>query len=395
MPTETQASHPRRSCPICLGGESKLLFHQTFATLSESSLMDGYDVRSCKTCGGCFADAIPPQATFDRYYAEMSKYAHGDTGGKISQVDVERFQQVVDSVSPYVKSHESIVDVGCATGYHNLTGFDPSPDCAATARRLYDIEVRPVTINGLDQVTERFDVMLLTGVFEHLCDLESSLILLKRLIKPNGRLYLEVPDASTYYKWYSAPFQFFSMEHVNFFSPKSLPNLLGRHGFACSFANRVKRFLGPKAVEPAVSALFSHMGMPTPIVYDNETEPGVRKYLDLSRSLEAHIHGVIDQLVRDRTPLVVWGVGTHTLRLLKTSSLAKANLISFLDSNSAYQGKTLGGIPIESPDTFNARDLTILISSHVAEQEIKNHIQNKLGWPNKLVCLYESAPTEL
>jgi len=405
MHAKPQAPYPQRPCPICLGRESKILFHQTFATFSESSLMDGYDVVICKTCGGCFADAIPAQEAFDRYYAEMSKYTHGDTDGKISRIDGERFQQVADSVAPYVQPHESIVDVGCATGgllaefkrrgHRNLMGFDPSSACAETARRLYDIEVRPVTINQLGRVTERFDVMMLTGVFEHLCDLESSVALLTRLFKPGGRLYLEVPDASTYFKWYSAPLQFFSMEHINFFSPKSLANLLGRHGFACNFSNRVKRFLGPRAVEPAVSALFTHTGEPASMAYDNETAPGVQKYIDLSRALEARIHGVIDHLVQSRVSLAVWGAGTHTLRLLKTSSLAKTNLVAFLDSNSAYQGKTLQGIPILAPDKFDPRDTTILISSHVFEQEIKDRIQNQLRWPNKLVCLYEEAPTGL
>jgi FlaA1/EpsC-like NDP-sugar epimerase len=131
------------------------------------------------------------------------------------------------------------------------------------------------------------------------------------------------------------------------------------------------------------------------MVYDNEIEPGVQKYLDLSRALEAHLHGVIDHLVQSQVSLAVWGAGTHTLRLLKTSSLAKTNLVAFLDSNSAYQGKTLQGIPILAPDKFDPRDTTILISSHVFEQEIKDRIQNQLRWPNKLVCLYEEAPTGL
>ncbi len=316
MRPETPDSHPKRPCPVCLGKESKLLFQQTFATLSESSLMDGYDVVICRNCGGCYADHIPPQEIFDRYYAEMSKYTHGDRDGKISETDAARFRQIVDAVSPYVEKHESIVDVGCATGgllaefkrrgHQNLIGFEPSPACAETARRLYDLEVRPVGISSLDQAAERFDLVILTVVLEHVCDLDSSLVSLTKLLKPGGRLYLEVPDAGAYYQWFSAPFQFFSMEHINFFSKESLANLLARHGFSCAFANTVTRYGSPKSVEPAVSALFSHTGKPGPIIYDDVTEPALRKYIENSQTLETRINAVIENLAISREPLAVW-----------------------------------------------------------------------------------------
>ena len=131
------------------------------------------------------------------------------------------------------------------------------------------------------------------------------------------------------------------------------------------------------------------------LVRDNELGPALGRYLDNSRALEERILGTIGDLVRGKEPLAVWGVGTHTLRLLKVSELARANIVAFLDSNSRYQDKTLQGVPILAPKDFDRPDVVVLISSHVAEEEIRAQIENNLRWPNKIVCLYEDVPLEL
>ena len=366
--------------------------------------MKGYDLAICGGCGAGYSDAIPPQNIFDRYYEEMSKYERGHFDGAINQIDADRYRHVADSLAPHLKPQDSLADIGCATGallaefkrrgFNNLLGIDPSPACTDAGKRLYGIDMRPMTIGRLHEVTERFDAVILGGVLEHLCDVDASLALVTGILKPGGRLYIEVPDATRYHHWFSAPYQFLSMEHVNFFSPLSLSNLMARHGLRPAFVNRVTRWLGPTAVEPAIAGLFQR-SEDTAFTFDAETEPTLRAYLDVSSKLESRIQSVIDELVEHRTPIAVWGAGTHTLRLLETSSLANANILAFLDSNSRYQGKKLRGIPIVAPNEWTAPTTTILISSHVAEQEIKRQITEVLKWPNPIVCLYEGSPLEL
>jgi SAM-dependent methyltransferase len=338
----------------------------------------------------------------------MSKYEYGATGGMPSGASEERFRQVVNLVAPTLPANASIADVGCATGglldefrrrgFERILGFDPSPGCAAAARSLYGIEVRTMTIKALLAIEERFDVILLTGVLEHIRDLDASLAILLGLLKPQGRLYLEVPDATRYHKWFSAPFQFFSMEHVNFLSPTSLSNLLLRHGLSPVFVRQVDRFLSANAGEPAVAALFELVDKSADLarpVHDKETKPALLQYLDQSRAQEKRISAAILDLIQRQRPLAVWGAGTHTLRLLKTSPLHNANIIAFIDSNSRYQGKTLQGVPILAPEEFNNAEPIVLISSHVAEREIRAQIQDILRWPNEVICLYSEAPVAL
>jgi len=331
----------------------------------------------------------------------MSKYEQSQRSGELSQTDRERFAQIADMLVPRLRPEFRIVDVGCATGgllaelqrrgFNHLLGLDPSPACAAVAKRLYGIKVEIGNIHELKAPDEGFDADVLIGVFEHLPELNDSITSLIRILKPGGLLYLEVPDASSYWQHFSAPYQFLSIEHVNFFSNASLSNLLARHGFDCVFARKVPRHLGPNSIEPGVAALFSLTGKGGPRQLDLETEPALLKYLESSRRLESEIHEKIARVAESHVPVAVWGAGTHTLRLLETSKLADARIVAIIDSNARYQGKKLRGIPIVTPGEFRAADVTIIISSQVAESEIKAQIRNQLGWTNPLICFYENS----
>jgi FlaA1/EpsC-like NDP-sugar epimerase len=79
------------------------------------------------------------------------------------------------------------------------------------------------------------------------------------------------------------------------------------------------------------------------------------------------------------------------MRLLETSNLATARIVAIIDSNPRYKGKQLRGIPIVTPAEFQPADATILISTQVAESEIKAQIRNQLRWTNPIICFYENA----
>jgi SAM-dependent methyltransferase len=306
-------------------------------------------------------------------------------------------------VAPHLQPSHRLLDVGCATGgllaefkrrgFSNLLGLDPSSSCTRITEQLYGIASRSLSISALDQLGDRFDAIFLTGVLEHLRDVDSSLNKVKACLRPGGLIYFEVPDASRYDHHFGAPFQFFSMEHVNFFAPKSLRYLLARHGFSCVFSERLIRYLSPNAIEPAVGGLFrlgSTERDAMALERDDETPPALRRYIQQSRDLEQRILARISALADAGQPLAVWGTGTHTLRLMETSRLPNAQIIAFIDSNPNYQGKTLAGVPVVAPSAFTDTNVDILISSQAAEEEIFQLITQKLRWPNPVHRLYAS-----
>jgi hypothetical protein len=104
--------------------------------------------------------------------------------------------------------------------------------------------------------------------------------------------------------------------------------------------------------------------------------------------MEEQIHRTIDRLASHGKPVIVWGAGAHTLRLLATSRLSEAKITAFVDSNPRYQSKRLLGVPIISPTELKGRSEPVLISSRVFQRDIERQIHHELNCSNELILLY-------
>ena len=392
-----------RVCPVCGSNEKKLLFRQDFAAVELATPVTGYDVVVCMSCGAGYADGIPDQRAFDRYYRDMSKYEYHQREGAESEYDQRRLAIIADVIAPHVPRRDArIVDIGCATGrllanlrergFPNVVGLDPSPACAVAAKKLYDIEVRTMTLAELGAGTERFDVAILVGVLEHLRDLDEAFAHLRTILNPGGLLYVEVPDATTFADWPNAPYQDFSTEHVNFFAPVSLEHLMLRRGFSRVFLEQNHREQSYRTVMSNVSAVFRREAVAPPgrvELFDDDTEPELTRYIEQCRREDRKLQAKLNALADSARPVLVWGVGTHTTRLMATSRLADANIVAFIESNARYHGKVLHGHPIIAPEQLKAHAEPVLVSSRVFQHEIAAQIRDDLGCPNELILLYD------
>jgi SAM-dependent methyltransferase len=237
---------------------------------------------------------------------------------------------------------------------------------------------------------ERFDVVIMVGVLEHLRDLDAAFAHLRALLPPGGLLYVEVPDVTAFADWPNAPYQDFSTEHINFFSPASLRNLMRRHGFSPRFLEQNHRDQSYKTVMSNISAVFCRESVPVPFEpeLDRDTAAGLERYLAQCAADDRRLRDAIDAIVDAQRPILVWGVGTHTTRLMATSRLADANIAAFIESNVRYHGKTLQGRPILPPAALRDRSEPVLVSSRVFQREIADQIRNDLGCGNELILLY-------
>ncbi len=391
-----------RPCPICESRKRTILFHQTFSGFDGGNLLQSYDVVACDTCGLCFADKIPSQAQFDAYYRDLSKYENQSAELKESPYDIRRFEVTASYLQKFLrKPAEHIMEIGCATGlllntlkkkgYTNLTGVDPSPACAVSAKKFYDIKVLTHTLTDISIKDGSADVLILVGVVEHVRDLESAIPKLRNLLSAQGRCFICVPDASQYFRGEDAPFQEFSVEHINFFGPASLGNLFRKHGFKTIDITQAMIEVNHKTITPVLFSIFEKGPMPDePLKFepDQESKRNLITYISDCKSREAKVRLAINQIVEKKEPILVWGTGAQTLRLLANSRLNEALISAFVDSNPKYQGKSLNGIPIISPDTLPGRSEAILISTRPYQNEIESQIRNQLHLKNEIIKLY-------
>jgi SAM-dependent methyltransferase len=375
-----------------------LLYRQSFERFATPGNIDGYDVATCSDCGAGFADNVPPQSAFDQYYRELSKYENVSACSTEPPRVERRLRDAADLIAKHIPSRESrVLEIGCATGqllralhdlgFRKLVGTDPSPACIRAVGEFYGMAGFAATIFTIPVPEEPYDFLVLTGVMEHIRDLDGAINQFQRLLSAGGRVYIEVPDASRYEADQDAPFQEFSVEHINFFSRKSLSNLMVVRGFRVVETDHTVRPLH-EVTCPCVYGVFENSMHPAPIDFDNETELALEAYIKGCSAEDTRIRGLIKQSLRPGARMIVWGVGTHTLRLLATGGLDPATIALFVDSNPKYQQQRLRGIPIVSPAEVSVRSEPILISSCSSQAAIQRQIRNELGLKNPLILLY-------
>lgn len=385
-----------RICPVCFGSEKALLFRQNFNKNADISLMEKYDVVVCGRCGFVFADNIPAPDIFDNYYAVMSKYEFNYKDGVAPKEHIEHFTKIVDFIIPHLKNKGAkILDIGCATGgllsvfkskgYSNLLGIDPSPSCVNAVKKLYDIEAAVNNISNFNS-DKKFDLIILSAVLEHLVDFKGSMQKIRSLLADGGLLFIEVPDAERFDLYVSAPFQQFSVEHINYFSQYSIKNLLSAFSFEMTGikANENKSNL---SIDPDIFVLARKKeNGDVKIIRDAISEPKVKNYITECAKIDVKIKKIIQEKLSDKDKIIVWGVGTHTQRLIG-SGLDISKILYFVDSNVRYIGKKLNGIEIKSPDVIK-EEIPILISTHSYRAEITRQIREILKLNNEIINLY-------
>lgn len=371
---------PLRPCPLCAERNAEVLHHQPFVLPAGHPLDGGYDVVSCLACGVVYADTAVPQETYDRYYAELSKYEDSatGTGGGDQAWDEARLTELAATLARYLPAWEAkVVDVGCAKGgllrslsalgFHRLYGVDPSPRCAAAAGSIPGGSGLVGSLFALPSAVEDAECVILSHVLEHLQDVSLGLGNAVRLLRPGGILYVEVPDATRYAACLVAPFQDFNTEHLNHFGPTSLRSLLERMGLEVMVVERKMIEAAPGIPYPAVYGIARRPNgspvNPPPLRRDDELRRAITEYVCRSADLLTRIDAGLASLIERGEPVLLWGVGQLTLKLLAMTRLAKVPLRAFIDTDRRYHGMTVRGVPVLSPAAARKYTDPILIGT--------------------------------
>jgi SAM-dependent methyltransferase len=399
-PQSNSVREVSRPCPVCDGRYAELVFQQSFQSFERGGPIEGYDVVVCTACGTSFADGIPSQSEFDEYYRELSKYEYEYRAGKESEDDSLRLKKLADILQSIVPDRNSrILEIGCANGrllsylkeaaYSDVRGIDPSPGCARAAKLLYDVAVETGTVFGLPKPDAGYNFVVTLGVLEHIRDLKQAVQNIRNITSKDGRVFVGVPDASKLIAAQDAPFQEFSTEHITFFSPTSVQYLMEACGFRTVSCASVSLELHRGVLTPTVCGVFAPSAhFRKEFRCDSTTREGLIRYIDECKAMDTRLRNRIRGAVDGRR-VVVWGVGTHTRRLLANDTLRPGDISAFVDANPKYQGQQLIGIPVLSPDHLTGHREPILISSYAFQKEISDEIRDRLRLPNELILLYD------
>ena len=396
MPDSAPSSRP---CPVCSSASSELLYRQRFESFARGSIGDGYDVVACNTCGMCFATGLPDQQRFAQYYADSSKYDLSGEGARLSARDLQRYADQAAFVAAHVADRTApILDVGTATGaflqalreegFERPYGVDPSPDAVRVARDELGLEVAVGGLDAAEAWGHEFGLASFVAVVEHVLEPREQVRAVSRLLRRDGFVFVSVPDAGSFKDHVDAPFQEFSVEHINYFTKRSLANAMGAEGYSLVAERIIVLPLGTDGQGPALEAVYRWDGIVHPPQPDRTGMDDVRDYIRRCERAEASIVERIAGIASSGERIYVWGTGTHTLHLLRTSRLGDCRIEAFLDSNPHYAGATLAGRPVIAPSGLHAVDAPILVCSAVSQSGIAAAARERFGQGVQLILLY-------
>ena len=228
----------RTDCPSC---ESKNI---TFVLKAKDHTVSNeeFEIWQCNICTLRFTQSIPGKEQIVAYYKSENYISHSDTNKglvnflyhKVRKRTLVVKRKLIEKSAGI--SNGEILDIGCGTGsfLHSMqqagwkiTGLEPDETARDKAKELYGLIVQsPEVLFQLPPST--FDVITMWHVLEHVHELKGYVKQIRRLLKPNGRLLVAVPNYTCYdqyvYKQYWAGYDV--PRHLYHFSPDAMINLL-------------------------------------------------------------------------------------------------------------------------------------------------------------------------
>jgi SAM-dependent methyltransferase len=147
-----------------------------------------------------------------------------------------------------------LLDVGCASGLFllqarragwNVTGVEPNEALCEDARKNLDAagEVQCTTLENA-RLQNGFDAITVWDVLEHVPDPQAFLQICRTLLRPDGCLFLNVPDLDSWPARILGPrWPLLLPEHLNYFNRGSLAFCAERAGLhPVQFGQRAARF---------------------------------------------------------------------------------------------------------------------------------------------------------
>ncbi len=345
---------------------------------------------------------MAPASRYEQYYRELSKTDHAQA---LSKLDEARIGEAVNFCREFGRTGMKVADIGCGAGdllarlldngYLPVLGLDPAAGAPSQAMQRFGLQVveQGFIGDGIERLRQSApDMVFLMAVLEHLCDARSDFERIAESLKPGAVLVVEVPAIEGFDPFGGEPLGEFSIEHINFFSKETLSRLIQNVGLDL-IATRLVSW--PNGVG---FSLYAACQRPKSIV-DTETRPTLAKHPQpASRSAlqqyaaqgRARLQQCLAR-IPENGPLVIYGAGAHTARILPMMVPAmRGRIVAVVDGNPNLHGKQMGPFTINPPGALKQHpNATVVISSYRSQEVLANAVSS--AWPNPVCRLYPGA----
>lgn len=240
-------------CLVCGSNASQLLHPSTYRGgvdgahryfLANRQATAHGDIRCCRDCGFTFTCPQFQDYEYDTIYSRLHENSVVDSSvasGPGDTANELRFKRLFGLIAAREDFANPFLDFGCGDGSFLRVaasaagrGFEIGPPGQRSGPRgtVIDSGQWPAVAGSaaLPWASQAFITAF--DVFEHLPNLERDIELLGRVLAPEGRLYVTVPDIeSPMARLTRGRWNMLLLEHLWYFSPATLDRFLARFGF--------------------------------------------------------------------------------------------------------------------------------------------------------------------
>lgn len=379
-----------RKCPVCGCKSSNLLIEFNMFLPKEYHLPDSYDIVSCKNCGMSYADTKATDEDYNLYYQNINYYSQKPPTENYSII-LEKWMDIIRNCAG---KEDTILDMGFGdgqlllelskNGYNNIIGIDTTEEGVS--------HLKSKGINALygsiydkvpDDIKKICKVFILSGVLEHLLQPEIAINSAKEYLSEDGILIILVPNMDRLEQLSLPISYYFHQEHINYFTPTSLLNIMNLNGFELlsiypefdNYGNMVVVFKLSKSTDEQIKNISN-----TDSLY---------KFFEKEKEKDRRRISNINKIIENEESVIIWGAGAYLMRLWSISNISKANIIAIIDKNSTKaENLEVGGYKVYLPEAIkeNGWDSTILVFCAKNPQSILNDI-DAMGIKNKIIVI--------
>ncbi len=198
-------------------------------------------ILQCKSCGHLFIWPIPLKELEKR---TMDSIPDAELfGSTILKTIYEKIviRREIKAVRKFISTpNPHVLDIGCGTGWTTsiwqkngfiVTGLEPSQSRSDIARKTYGISIVHDHIEHF-KPSEKFDVIIMRHLLEHIENPVFTLIAVKSFLKPNGISLIIIPNINCIGRYiFKENWEWVLPWHLHFYTPRTLRRLLEKTGY--------------------------------------------------------------------------------------------------------------------------------------------------------------------
>lgn len=288
--------------------------------------------RTVQVCPGCgVMKRVTSEYLSKDIYADYKMFDHSGGNDQInfSGVAEGRTSKILNFVSDIMPVPKSVLDIGSGSGAGlkslsrrfpeaSIYGFEPHADL--DKEFPYNIVVfrnRPIN--------EKFDLITLFHVFEHVEDIHEMLSYIKSSLTPEGHVLIQVPYVL------EGAFDLVIADHVWHFTKKSLVKALNASGFSVAY-------VGNECIRKEITVVAYLSDSVCEYMAEERTYADIISWLLSYKSF-------LDNITESK--VAIYGSGPTAAWV---GSILDDKVAMYLDDDQCRLGAMFNGIPIRSTD---------------------------------------------